>query len=376
MWQRPYQILNRNKARSTLIKFSTILALCLLISAGFARASGPIETNPYAVQGVEVDETDTSAKIAKDKAIIDAQMKAIALLGENLGSPEAAKELGKLDQKQVMPLLKSLSIEKETISPGHYQAAFTVRFLPEKVIPLLTALGVRLPEEQGPAMLVIPVWQDDKGQLILWDDNPWRKAWLDLHSSQAQIPIIIPLGDDDDATTLSPKDVAENNVVKLEALRRRYDVKTLLVAFAQAAPDGGIHAKVVGSSPLGKITIDKIYTADTRVLNDSSTLAAQRFQTLMTDKFRSDQAKLAAKVAGPLSLAVAIPFQGPSQWNGLRARILSTPGVVGLDVTSLDIQGASAKLLYTGAVEDLTNSLQATGLRLDHQGASWVIGTF
>ena len=58
----------------------------MLVFAGLAHASGPIETNPYAVQGVEVDETDTSAKTAKDKAIIDVQMKAIVQLGENLGS--------------------------------------------------------------------------------------------------------------------------------------------------------------------------------------------------------------------------------------------------------------------------------------------------
>ena len=60
----------------------------------------------------------------------------------------------------------------------------------------------------------------------------------------------------------------------------------------------------------------------------------------------------------------------------MRARILSTPGVVGLDVTSLDIQGASARLLYNGAVEDLSNSFQAAGLRLDQQGTGWVIGAF
>jgi hypothetical protein len=362
MWQRPYQILKENKARSALMKFALAIAVSLLVFAGLAHASGPIETNPYAVQGVDVDETDTSAKTAKDKAIIDVQMKAIVLLGQNLGSLEAAGELAKLDQKQVMPLLKSLSIEKETISPGRYQASFTVRFLPE---------------EQGPSMLVIPVWTDDNGQLVLWDDNPWRKAWLDLHSSQGQIPIIIPLGDEDDATTLSPKDVASNDVVKIEAIRRRYDVKTLLIAFAQASPDGGIHARVVGTSPLGKITIDKIYTADTRTLIDSAALAAQRFQTLMTDKFRSDQAKAAAKTSGAAqALGVSIPFSGPSQWNGLRARILSTPGVVGLDVTSLDIQGASARLLYNGAVEDLSVSFQAAGLRLDQQGTGWVIGAF
>ena len=64
---------------------------------------------------------------------------------------------------------------------------------------------------------------------MLWEDNPWRKAWLSLNAQQAQIPIIIPLGDQDDSSILTPQDAVNGDPVKLEALRRRYDVKTLLV---------------------------------------------------------------------------------------------------------------------------------------------------
>ena len=357
------------------MRFALAIVLSLLVFSA-ARTAGPIETSPFAVQGVDVDVTDQSVKAAKDKALVDVQIKALTQLGQNLGGPDVAAELAKMEAKQVMPLLKSLSIEQETMSPGHYQGKFTVRFLPEKVKPLLSGLGVRIPVEQGPAMLVIPVWTDEKTQVVVWEDNPWRKAWVDLHASQAQIPILVPLGDQEDAGTLSAMDISNNAAVKLEALRRRYDVKTMLIAFAQAAPDGGIHAKVVGTSALGKITIDKIYTADSHVLADSAALAAQRFQTLITEKFKSDQAKAAAAkaaAAGPQSLAVQVPFAGPSEWNGLRSRILSTPGVVGLDVTSLDGGGASARLLYNGNVDDLPGSFQASNLRLERSGAAWTI---
>jgi len=313
------------------LKVAAVLTGIFVLGAlmsGPLRASGPIETNPYAQQGVDVDEQDVSAKIAKDKALIAVQMKAIVALGDRLGNEQVGAALGKMDQKQVMPLLKSLSIEKETITPGRYQGTFTVRFLPEKVKPLLSNLGVQLPEEQGPPMMIIPVWTDENGRMMLWEDNLWRKAWLDLNASQAQIPIIVPLGDQDDTTTLSPTDITNNNVVNLEAIRRRYDVKTMLIAFAQPSPGGGIHAHVVGDSPLGKVTIDKIYTADTHQLGDSAVAAAQRFQQLITDKFKADQSKLIAKAAGePLALAVSIPFAGPSQWNGLRSRILAAPAL-------------------------------------------------
>ena len=376
MWQTPRQILNRNKAQRTLMRFTFFLIAALLSGLHVAMAAGPVETSPFAVQGVDVDVTDLSVKAAKDKALIDVQMKALALLGQNLGGSDVAAEFAKMEAKEVMPLLKSLSIEKETMSPGHYQGTFTVRFLPQKLKPLLSGMGVRMPAEQGPAMLVIPVWTDETGHVVVWEDNPWRQAWADLNAAQAQIPIIVPLGDQEDATTVSGTDISNNDVVKLEALRRRYDVKTMLVAFAQAAPGGGIHARVIGTSGLGKVTIDKVYTADSHELAQSAALAAQRFQTLITDKFKSDQAKIAAAKAaasGPQALAVVVPFGGPSEWNGLRSRILATPGIVGLDVTSLDIGGASARLLFNGNAEDLGASFQAANLRLERSSSGWTI---
>ena len=354
----------------------TLTSLVIMLFCGtWAFAAGPVETNPYAVQGVAVDETGASAAAAKDKAIIDAQMKALPELGNRLGGAGVAAELAKLDQKQVIPLLKSLSIEEEEISPGRYQAKFTIRFLPDKVRPILQSLGVQLPAEQGPPLMVVPVWQDENGAAYLWEDNPWRAAWLGLDAQQAQIPLIVPLGDQQDSETLTAQDAINGDPVKLEALRRRYDVKTILVAIAQPAPGGGIHAHVVGNSPLGKIVIDKVYKSDTATVHDSTILAAQRFHQLMEDKFRSDQAKIATRNASSSFQAVAvnIPFAGPSEWNGLRARILSAPGVVGIDVTSLDGQGAAANLRYSGALDELQQSFQAAGLQFSHAGANWVI---
>jgi Uncharacterized protein conserved in bacteria (DUF2066) len=353
----------------------------VLLFGSPALAAGPVETSPYAVQGVEIDVTDTSATVAKNKALIEVQLKALVALAEKLGTPENGAEVAKLDVKTVVPMLKSLSIEEEQISPGRYEGKFTVRFLPDKVKPFLSRYGISLPATQGPAMLVLPVWSDGKNPAILWEDNPWRKAWQELNAQQAQIPIIIPLGGQDDAATLTPGDAIANDPVKLEALRRRYDVKTLLVAFAEPAEGGGIHAKMIGKSPLGKITFDKIYIAETGTENDSALLAAQRFHKLMIDKYQSDVAK--AQVAkeeqqqtqsnGQQTISVAIPFAGPSQWNGLRSRIISTPGVLGLDLSSLDGQGAAARLVFTGSLADMQSSLQSAGLQMNRVGGSWVI---
>jgi hypothetical protein len=347
-----------------------------------ARSAGPIETSIFAVQGVDVDVTDKDATTAKNLALLQVQMKAIVMLANRLGTPEMSAEIAKLEDKDVVPLLKSLSIEQESTGPGRYIGKFTVRFLPTKIRNLFARYGVNVVvEQQAKPMLLLPLWKTAEGTQ-LWEDNLWRKAWLDLHPEQSTVPLIIPIGDTEDTAAVTVQDVLDNNPVKLEALRRRYDCKDILVAVGEAAEGNGIHAVMSGDSQLGKMNFDKIYTADPATLETSATLAASRFHNVMIDKYKSDQIKLAAQAQAAKdqqeasvshSIPVSVPFTSPSEWNGIRSRILSTPGVIGVDVSTLAGNGAVVRLMYVGDLASAQNSMQATGLQLSQIGGSWVI---
>ncbi len=53
-------------------------------------------------------------------------------------------------------------------------------------------------------MVVLPLWKGPDGPVV-WEDNLWRKAWLDLKAEQAVVPMIIPLGDLEDTSAITPK---------------------------------------------------------------------------------------------------------------------------------------------------------------------------
>ncbi len=365
--------------RSRLLLLAALFALLQLPAAlPAAWAAGPVETSVFAVQGVAVDVTDTDASTAKNKALIEVQVKAFRELANRLGSPEIVAAVEVMEEKDILPYLRSLSIEQESISPGRYQGKLTVRFLPDKIKSLYSSHGIRVSSAQGPAFLVLPMWKSSNGPQ-LWEDNPWRQAWINLRAEQSQVPVIVPLGDLDDSEIISAQDVMAEDQVKLEAIRRRYDVRTVLVAFAEPTPDGGIKATMNGTTPLGKITFDKIYRADSGDLRESAELATKRFHVVMIEKFRSDTSRQAdaadAKSAANRrqSLSVAVPFAGPSEWNRLRSRILSTPGVVGLDVSSLGGDGAVVKLVVMGGMEEIESKFRSSGLQLSRAGGAWVI---
>lgn len=354
-----------------------------LLMVGFgsltALAAGPVETNIYAVQGVPVDVTSTDATSAKNQALMDVQVKAFFILVERLGSAEIAQGLSKFKPTDIAPYLKSLSIEQESSAPGRYIGTFTVRFLSDKIQKLLGGYGVHVPAQQASPILVLPVYRDANGSQM-WEDNPWRKAWLDLRAEQALVPVIVPLGDLEDTGTLTVEDALNADPIKLEAIRRRYDAPSILVAVAEPAAGGGIHAVMVGDTRLGRITFDKIYTAEDGSIGQSAVLAAQRFHAVMMEKYKENESKAAADVAAAQnpaassqSMAVAVPFGSPTEWNGIRSRILSTPNVIGVDVSTLSTDGAVIRLMYTTSLPNLQANMRRTGLSLSQIGQSWVI---
>ena len=350
--------------------FATFLMLAPAVA-------GPVETSIFAVQGVDADVTGPDATAARNQALMDVQVKAFFILVERLGSPEIAASLKHTKPEQIAPFLKSLSIEEESSAPGRYIGKFTVRFLPEKIHKLLAGYGVTLPANQANPMLVLPVWKGGASPQI-WEDNLWRKAWLDLRAEQSLVPIIIPLGDLEDTEAITAEEVLAQDPVKLEALRRRYGAKTVLVATAEPAEGNGVRAVMNGESQLGQIVFDKVYTAEEATLETSAALAARRFHTAMIERYKQIQAKLAAQAKSSQdqasqSVPVAVPFSGPSEWNGLRSRILATPNVIGVDVSTLSTEGAVIRLMFTSDIDTLQSSMAGAGLRLSQIGGTWVI---
>lgn len=355
------------------------LVLCLVRAS--AHAAGPVETSIFAVQGVDVDVTSSDAAAAKNQALMDVQVKAFFMLAERLGSPELARELtSKMTPKDIAPFLKSLSIEQETSAPGRYIGKFTVRFLPPKMKEFYAGYGINLPSSQASPILVLPVWRGKEANQ-LWEDNFWRKAWLDLRAEQGLVPVIVPLGDLEDTESVDVEAALNNDPLKLETIRRRYGAPSLLIAQAQEA-EGGLHVYIEGETELGKVSFNKIYKNEAGSLELAAAEAVGKFQSLLVEAYKKAQAKAMAAAAEAeaaknpnrtQSIAVSVPFSSPTEWNRIRSRILATPNVRGVDVSSLSAEGAVIRLIFANSMPQLQDNLQRLGLGLSQYGQTWVI---
>lgn len=349
--------------------------LTLIVTLAWPAAAGPIETNIFAEQGVMVDVTSTDAAAAKNQALMDVQVKAFFQLVERLGSPGLAADLkNKLKPEDIAPYLRSLSIEKENSAPGRYIGTFTVRFLPSKMQKFLSGYGVKVPPEQADPIIIIPVLRDPGGAK-LWEDNPWRAAWIGLKGEKGLVPIIVPLGDLEDSEALAADDVLNGDTVKLEVIRRRYGAPSLLIAQAEPAEEGGLHVVIEGDTRLGKVTVNKVYKPDEVGLVTPEQQAVDAFQKILFKAYQAQAVRVVEERSPktPQSLAVTVPFGSPREWNAIRSRILTTPNVTSVDLSTFSAEGAVIKLVFTRSLEELQGNLERAGLGLSQSGATWVI---
>jgi hypothetical protein len=350
------------------------VTLALLAAAGPVSAFGPVETSIFAVQGVDVDVTSTDAATAKNKALMDVQVKAFFQLVERLGTPELVADLrSRLTPQDIAPYLRSLSIEQETSAPGRYIGRFTVRFLPEKTQKLFEDYGISVPTQQAEPILVVPVFRGPEGN-TLWEDSPWRKAWIDLKGEQGIVPIIVPLGDLEDTETLTVDDALRGNALRLESLRKRYGAPSLLIAQAQPTEDGGLHVYIQGETKFGTVNVNKIYKPEDSGTEPVEAVAVAAFQAMLVKTYREVAEEIAALSANTIqSLDVTVPFTSPREWNAIRSRILMTPNVTAVDLSTLNADGAVIRVVFNHTVEELQMHMQAAGLSLATDGSAWII---
>ena len=349
------------------------LALGLVLLAGVAAGDGAAQENSlYTVSNVEVDVTGKDASAAKLKAISEAQVKAFRVLADRLGGPEAVAATRELSAGEIGRMMASLSIQSEKTGPGRYIGKLSVSFLPDKIQILFASLNIGVIENRAPRIVILPVWNGPDGASA-WEDNPWRKAWLALNTENDLVPIIVPLGDLDDSQAVTAEEALAGDSVKLESLKIRYESEAVLVAVGEPAGDHGVRAVMSGSTPLGNFTFDKVYEAREGGIEQSASLAAQRFVAVINEKWKQMSAGVVEQQFQPQSLLVNVPFSNLAQWNGIRASLLTVQGVSGVDVTAIGDGGAQIKLGYLASFEELEQSLAVVGMKLVQIGGAWVL---
>ena len=356
----------------------------LFFLGGLSRAVWADSDALYTVRSISIDITAESASQAKKQALTFGREQAFHRLMERLVARDQRAHLPTLDAEQILPLIQDFSLRDEKQSLVRYRADLTVRFVPDQVLSFLRQSGVSVTETVSQPVLLLPVWLDN-GTALLWEDsNHWRDAWFDLDLGATLVPLIVPLGDLEDLTTLSAQEASEGGE-GVWLLADKYGARDVMIATLLTDQMGA----VVQSSLL---SLERANTQPQQIFIDNQPNPFHKFMSeperdqptpnepsltrlaqSLHHKIQEDWI-LDNRISGTTEqwLAVSVPLNDLADWVTIKGKIDQTAKHNSL--RRLSTQRAEIDLFFSGTVDQFSRALAQEGLVLEFTPSNdWIL---
>ena len=338
------------------------------------------------------------------------------VVGQVPGQPYDAVDRGviTLSDRDLELLESGFEVYNEKSSAKTYRAYITYRFKPDAVRKILKDARIPYSEAQTRTALVLPVLQTSNGTYLWEENNPWMGAWKVRPYDNELTPMVAPLGDLEDAGTVSPRQALALNQAALGELAARYSVSQVIIAQGYLQQSDGqdkLRVRLINGyrevvnldaveSELGDDTAyagpsgsNSLRAAlDNVVVAKVGDVLAEEWFSQPSGNFpalaeRSIEVAI-AKYAKPWKertlidhsslalLGVSAYYRSLAEWAQIRSALVSTPLIGSVQVQSLSRFGAEILVQAYGDPSKLTVAMEAQGLALwSEDGDHWLIAT-
>ncbi len=359
---------------------SLALLAVLAVPAGAWAADGA-----YTVSNYPVEASDRNAVAAKERALADGQRAAFRSLLKRLVPVTAYKQLTRLQDVNAGDMISGVAVRSERNSATDYIANLDFSFQAEEVRQALGRAGIPFVDEQAPQVAVVTVLRQGNPASAVNDTGNWRRAWASLDLAHTVSPVkLADLKPEIHNDTVNMVLSGDDNGLRI--FSGEYQQTNIILAIAE--PD--LSAKkltvtLAGRDAVGPILLKRTYRVPQGDITYASELAAVVSLGILEGRWkavRSGPIESAASDrpawqsvsgAGGEVVTFVAEFSSDAQWNEIRAQLLDTPGVDGLEISSVSGTQAGVSLRYAGGVRRLANALGARGLRLADYGSGWVL---
>ncbi len=407
---RPVPLALRRGSARILGAVAALLLLCAGIAIGLAQVAGERGIAPAAsssdieVTGVEVDVSEESGEIARQKAWRDAER----LAWEKIEGPA-------ISDGELSGLVSAIVIEREQIGPKRYIATLGVIFDRQRAERYL---GGESRLRSSAPMLVLPVSVSAGAYTIFETRNPWQRAWANFNPGTSRIEYVRPSGAGGDSLLLDYGQVSRRSRAWWGIVLDQYSAADVIVPIARLKsqyPGGPVTGEFSARYGPDSIYLDgfEMTASSPRELPRMLAQAVERFDDIferalaqgqltpdptlglaglgevdpalqrLIDLGRAIRGREAAIAAGQgaqetgadqpdpaATQAVAelrlivVQFTTPdaSAYDAAIGAVRGTPGVRGTAVTSTAIGGTSVmNVSFGGTLEELAAALSARG---------------
>ena len=330
----------------------------------------------YTVKNLPVDVTAESAVKAREIAMLQGQRMAFEQMLLRISLRSDQNILPKLNDAAISQMVAAVAVANEKTSTVRYLANLTVGFHRTPMRQLLWRSNVRFSETRAKPTLVLPVFEKSAAQSLFEKNNLWYNSWKELSLvGGSLLPIILPLGDVKDITTITAQAALAGRDDVLQAIAQRYKVEKILVAHAIMNVDvssGGlpsIGVNLLHFGPRGKSTEPLDYTV--RVSSDLKSALTQLATLVTTDQQERWKRRTRLSLGKETSLSASLSLSDLSLWLDVRKRLVASSVISSFHLREISRQDAQVVINYLGDVESLVVSLDQSDLHLGLVEGYW-----
>lgn len=331
----------------------------------------------FTVGNYPVDARAQDAVAAKEKAIADGQQAAFRSLLKRLVPVNSYKMIAQVRQTPAANLISGFAVRSERNSTTSYTASLDFSFDPYKVRELLRQRGIPFVDEPARETAVVLVLQPmGLSSATALSPDTWRDAWkgLDLENGLAPVKL------HDKPADLSA-DLIKASMSNPEASLRTIAVlaKSGQAILAIAEPDVAarrLHVTLSGVDGVGTLLLRRTWRMDPADALYAAELAAVVALGTLEGRWKAvkghSAAPLPAAGAQLQPVQIYVEFRTLQEWQQIRRRLETMPGVSELSIGGLSSSAANVALRYPGGGPALAGALGQVGIELRGSGGSWV----
>ncbi|WP_247119623.1 DUF2066 domain-containing protein [Kordiimonas marina] len=344
-----------------------VFALLILLPAALGMLPARADDAPvpgedpldrlFTIQDVHVDETATSAALARQVALKKAENIAYNKLLGKLTQAEGRAKLPELSETEREALVSGIEVVDEQSSSRRYIATLNIRFEPQRVSAYFAQYHVPHVLGTGGGILVLHAHARGLSH-FLWEEDPamaaGRKAvdWVNRIRHY-----VFPYGDVRERLAISYEEVKDFDTDAARKMAARYQVQAALMIFSRYE-DGVLHYRFHSTEG------DFSGEGDITGAADESAALTAMYERVLDANDSAWRAQLLVDTSTGGEMTVLVPTRSLADLNTVEAKLKSVALIEGYSIDELSLPLSRIHLRYNGREDQLTMALRYAGLSL------------
>ncbi|OUS14979.1 hypothetical protein A9Q97_03290 [Rhodospirillales bacterium 47_12_T64] len=342
---------------------TAVLITFFALAGQYSLAPAHAENHVYTVKDISVDATAGSATEAKNLAISQGYQRAFKALVKRIVPQKDHAKVPLLNAKDALNYVLDISLSSERSSSVRYIAKMTVRFKESQTRSYFRNTGAALAELISKPVLVLPITRVE-GKSSLWSEsNQWRAAWGNLRATNGLVPLVMPLGDLEDISSVDAKGALAGDA-GLWSLASKYGSNDVFLSIADIASDRN-SAKLTAVRT-GKFGEGRTYHLNISKTAEESTLKMlERGANSLNGSLQQDwkQANL-LQFGVERWILVQVPIAGLQDWVLINHRLQDVPAINRLITRSINRNQVNLDVYFSGDERQLSLALAQKDLAM------------